>query len=120
MQEILSAWKQKTLNGKYFEMLGVFNAEDLVGMASLAERTEHSVSFGIEIFEAFRKSGYGYEALIGVMQIAKQRGYQLTVNQVRTDNFASMALCEKCALETDFYQYLNKKGNSVYLYVKAL
>ncbi len=120
LKDIISIWRTKRFNGKYFEMLGVFREGVLMGIISLAERTKSSVSLGIEIFEKFRRLGYGCSALTLGFERARQRGYSLTVNQVRTDNKASMALCEKCRLETDFYEYLNKKGNKVYLYVKQL
>ncbi len=120
LENMLFIWKTKTFNGKYFEMLGVFNKNALVGIFSLAEQTKSSVSLGIEIFEQFRGLGYGYEALMSGLEKAKQKGYKLTVNQVRTDNTASMALCKKCGLESEFYEYLNKKGNKVYIYIKQL
>ncbi len=120
LENMLSIWKTKAFKGKYFEMLGVFSENALVGIFSLAEHTKSSVSLGIELFEQFRNLGYGYQALTGGLEIAKDRGYKLTVNQVRTDNTASMALCKKCELESDFYEYLNKKGNKVYIYLKPL
>ncbi len=120
IQNIILVWENKVVNGKYFEMLGIFNDEELVGIFSLAEQTKNSVSLGIEIFNKFRKLGYGYKALMKGIEKAKEKGYKLTVNQVRIDNIASMALCKKCELETNFYEYINKKGNAVYLYVKCL
>ncbi len=120
IENIVLQWKNKTLDGKYFEMLGVFNEKELVGVVSIYEQTKNSVSLGIEIFEQFRKIGYGYLALNCALKRAKKKGYKLTVNQVRTDNKASIQLCKKCQLETNFYEYINKKGNAIYLYVKKL
>ncbi len=120
IENMISDWKAKNINGRYFEMLGVFNGEELVGILSIAEQTESSVSFGLEIFEKSRNLGFGTKALERAFEIAKKRGYKLTVNQVRTDNLASIELCKKCGLETNFYEYINKKGNPVYIYVKQL
>ncbi len=120
LENLISFWKNKTFNGKYFEMLGAFNEKNFVGIISITEQTKSSVSFGVEIFEKYRKLGYGASALKIGFEKAKQKGYKLTVNQVRTDNLASMALCEKCGLETNFYEYINKKGNKVYLYIKQI
>ncbi len=120
IENMISLWKEKTVNGKYFEMLGIFCQTEFVGILSLAEQTKSTVSLGIEIFEKFRKLGYGYKALQLGLEKAKQVGYAITVNQVRTDNLASMALCKKCELETNFYPYINKKGNPVYIYLKQL
>ncbi len=120
LEKYIEVWKTKTVNGKYFEMLGIFNEKTLVGIFSLAEHTNSSVSLGIEIFENYRKLGYGYNALRLGLEKAREKGFKMTVNQVRTDNQASLALCKKCGLETDFYEYANKKGNKVYLLVKSL
>ncbi len=120
IKNIILSWKTKTINDKYFEMFGVFEDEKFLGIVSLAEQTKSSVSIGIEIFEEFRNLGYGCAALNKALEKAKLKGYNLTINQVRIDNFASMALCEKCGLETNLYEYVNKKGNKVYLYIKQL
>lgn len=120
IETIINEWKKKIYDNKYFEMLGVFNDETLVGILSIAEQSKSSASIGLEIFERYRKLGYGYDALKIGLEKAKQKGYQITINQVRTDNLASIYLCQKCELETNFYEYVNKKGNEVYIFFKRL
>lgn len=120
LKQVISIWNNKVYNGKYFEMLGVFNNDILVGIISLKEQSKSSVSFGLEIFEKYRKLGYGYESLMFGFEKAKQKGYKITINQVRIDNSASITLCKKCNLESDFYEYINKKGNQVYIFYKQI
>ena len=51
---------------------------------------------------------------------AGNKGYKILQHQISTPNTASIALHEKLGYETEGYVYLNKKGNDVILYLKAL
>ena len=54
------------------------------------------------------------------LEIVKSKGYKIVLQQVRSDNIPSIALHLSLDFETDKYGYVNKKGNEVFLFLKAL
>ena len=86
----------------------------------MMEYSKSVVSFGAEIYPAFRRSGFAYAANLLLFDRAKQLGYKVVQNQVRTDNTASIRLNEKLGFETDQYVYQNQKNSPVYLFLKVL
>ena len=50
---------------------------------------------------------------------AKGLGYKIASAQIRTDNVASIRLHEKLGFQRDC-EMINRKGNSVYIYLKQL
>ena len=120
IQKMIKQWGQKEYEGKYFELFAVTDGQTLVGSISLYQHTKSIVSFGPEIFTEYRRRGYASAAIREAFQIAKDKGYRIVLDQVRTDNTASIALHRKLGFETDAYEYKNKKGNGVYLFLKLL
>ncbi len=120
VRKIIESWKTKTFEGKYFEMFALTVNDAVVGSISLYGRADTIASIGAEVFPDERGKGYAAEGLKLVMEIAKEKGYQLAQDQVRTDNAASIALHEKLGFETDGYVYNNAKGNDVLIYSKCL
>lgn len=114
VQDIIKEMNAKCYKGRYFEMFAVVCEGIIVGMISLYEHPEHAISCGPEIFEGECRKGYGYEALLRALLIARQRGYTKAVAQVRTDNVASVALHKKARFEIQ-KEGINSKGNQVYL-----
>jgi L-amino acid N-acyltransferase YncA len=55
-----------------------------------------------------------------LLTYAKEKGYKIIQQQVRTDNLPSRKLHEKLGFETDEYVYANRKGHDIVLYLKAL
>ena len=82
-------------------MFAVLRAGEIVGSVSLAERTNSAASIGAEIYPAFRRRGFAYEASLLLFDRAKQLGYRVIQNQIRTDNTASIRLNEKLSVESD-------------------
>ena len=122
-EEILSLineWKTNSYNGKYFEMFAVVNDTTVVGSISLYEHTTSVASIGVEIFADQRRHGYAADAMRLLLIHAKEKGYRIIQQQVRTDNLPSIRLHEKLSFETDGYVYVNKKGHDIILYLKAL
>ena len=113
-------WNSFSYEGKYFEMFAVRSGETIVGSASFYQHSKTVGSFGIEIYESFRRFGFAYEAIHLLLEHAKQLGYRIIQDQVRTDNTASILLHEKLLFETDQYVYRNKNGHNCYIYLKAL
>ena len=50
----------------------------------------------------------------------KKRGFEILLQQVRTDNGASIRLHEALGFEKDNYTYTNRNGNEVFLYLKTI
>ena len=74
----------------------------------------------IKIFGKYRRKGYGYDAMNRALEFAKEKGYRIASAQIRTDNKASISLHNKVGFETDYYEYVNGRGNKIYLFLKVL
>lgn len=120
IQEMVDQWDRKEYEGKYFELFAVTAGQAVVGSISLYQHTKSVVSFGLEIFMEYRRRGYASAAVREAFQIAGNKGYQMALDQVRTNHTASIALHQKLGFETDGYEYKNQKGNSVYLFLRPL
>ena len=119
-ERLIAEWDTKRYNGAYFEMFGVFDDDAPAGLFSLYEHSKSVVSIGAEIFVPYRRKGYGKTALRRMITEAGERGYSVILQQVRTDNTASIRLHEALGFEKDNAVYKNQKGNDVFLYLKAL
>ena len=117
--DIIKEFQNKEYKGKYFEMFGIYERDLLIGLVSLYQHNSFSVSAGPEVFEPYRKKGYGCEAMVKAYEIAKAKGYKLASAQIRTDNVASIKLHEKLGFELET-ELINLKGNKVYIYQKLL
>lgn len=120
IQKMISQWNQKEYQGKYYEMFAIVVGTDLVGTISLFQHSESVISCGPEVFQCCQKNGYGKEAMILAIQIAKEKGYKIVSQQIRKNNEASIALHRSLGFESNKYTYINKKGNEVFVYLKAL
>ena len=117
VQEMIREMNRKYYNDKYFEMFAVVHQGSIVGMISLYEHSKWVVSCEPEIFESECRKGYGYEALLRALLIAREKGYKIAVAQIRTDNVASIALHKKAKFEME-HEYVNSKGNAVYFMMR--
>lgn len=113
-------WNKLVFHGKYFEMFAVRNENQIVGMISLYQLSDSVISVGPEIFPAFQRWGFGKAAMEIALDTAKCKGYKIVSQQVRSDNYASIALHKSLDFETDGYGYTNKNGNEVLIFLKAL
>ncbi|MBR3059159.1 MAG: GNAT family N-acetyltransferase [Oscillospiraceae bacterium] len=120
IRDMVREWNSGSYQGKRFEMFAVLRGEEIVGTVSLYALSKSVASIGAEVFEPYRRSGYAYEANLLLLDHAKELGYRVILNQVRTDNAASIRLNEKLGFETDRYVYRNKKEHPVFLFIKAL
>ncbi len=119
-EALVTEWDQGQYNGRDFTMLGVWLDGTLVGMISLYRHTAEAVSIGPEIFPAYRRKGYGGEAMKLALDLARQKGYKMIFQQIRADNIASIALHEALGFGTSGASFTNAKGNSVLIYLKSL
>ena len=120
IRDMFRKWNVKEYEGKYFEMFAIVKDEEIVGRISLYQHSENVISCGPEIFEGYCRLGFAKEAMMLAMDIAKSKGYKVVMQQIRTDNVASIALHNSLGFETDGYVYTNKKGNEVLIYIKVL
>jgi len=120
IKELFRKWNLREYEGKYFEMFAIIKDEDIVGRISLYQHSVNVISCGPEIFEGCCRQGFAKEAMGLAMEISKNKGYKVVMQQIRTDNRASIALHNSLDFETDGYVYRNKKGNEVLIYVKVL
>lgn len=120
LSEIVETWRRKRHNGTYFEMFAVVSGDEVVGNVSLYARSAHLVSCGVEIYPEYRRSGYAFAALDSALKKAKESGYRLAVSQILSDHAASISLHEKLGFESDGYEYINRKGEKVLIYMKTL
>ena len=117
--EMIALWNEKVFEGKYFEMFAVCDQDEIVGHVSLYQHSGYVISADPDIFVPYRQRGFGYEALRLAYDHARELGYKIASAQIRVDNKASIRLHEKCGFQRDC-EMVNRKGNSVYIYLKLL
>ena len=120
VETLIYDWDKKQFNGKYFEMYAIVSDEKIVGSVSLYQHSSEVVSIGPEIFCEYRRNGFAKEAMIRAFQIAKEKGFKIVSQQIRTNNVASIALHRSLGFETSEPIFTNAKGNQVSIYLKSL
>ena len=120
IEALVGEWNQKQVNGKYFEMFAILSDENIVGAISLYQHSAEVISIGPEVFLPYRQKGLAKEAMICACTIAKEKGYKIVFQQIRTNNVASIALHSSLEFETNGLTYTNTKGNQVAIYLKSL
>ena len=118
--DMIDEWNSCVFRGRRFEMFAIVLDERPVGCVSLYEQSRSVVSVGAEVAEAEQGKGAASQALALLMEYASQQGYRIVLDQVRTDNAASIRLHEKLGFESDGYIYRNRRGSEVFLYLKPL
>ena len=120
VEALICDWGQKQFDGKYFEMFAIISDEKIVGTVSLYQHSLEVVSIGPEIFDEYRRKGFAKKAMMLACQMAKEKGFKIVSQQIRTDNAASIALHRSLGFETNGIVYTNSKGNKVSIYLKCL
>ena len=120
VEALICEWNKKQFNGKYFEMYAIVSDEKIVGTISLYQHSSEVISIGPEIFCEYRRKGFAKEAMICACQMAKEKGFKIVSQQIRTNNAASIALHCSLGFETNELVFTNTKGNQVYIYLKCL
>ena len=120
VEALICDWDKKQLNGKYFEMYAIVSDEKIVGIISLYQHSSEVVSIGPEVFCEYRRKGFAKEAMICACQIAKEKGFKIVSQQIKTNNAASIALHSSLGFESSGLVYTNAKGNQVSIYLKCL
>lgn len=119
-KNLINEWNTHIFNGNYFEIFAITNNEIVVGMISMYEHSKSVISIGPEIFEEYRRKGLAKSAMEKAISIAQKQQYAIVLQQVRTNNEASIKLHESLNFEKDNSIYKNKKGNDIYLYLKCI
>lgn len=120
IQDMIHDWNKHNDHGKYFDMLAIMHNNKIVGTISLYQHSDSIISIGPEVFLPFRRQGFGKDAMLIALETAKNKGYKIVCQQIRSNNAASIALHQKLDFETDGYGYKNRKGNEVFIFLKSL
>ena len=120
LRTLIDTWNNKVYNNSYFEMFAIVNGVEVVGYASLYQRAKSIISCGLEIYPEYQRKGYASSAYSQLLILAKEKVYKIAVAQVQVDNIASITLNRKLGFEAEDYEYVNKKGNKVYYFIKSL
>ena len=120
VEALICEWSKKKFGDKYFEMFVIVSDGKIVGTVSLYQHSREVVSIGPEVFCEFRRKGFAKEAMIHACQMAKEKGFKIVSQQIRTNNAASIALHRSLGFETSGHVYTNSKGNQVSIYLKCL
>ena len=120
IDRILKEWAELNYQGKYFEMFAIESDGKIVGNISLFEQREHIASIGIEIFPRERRNGFAAEAMALLCIRASSLGYEIIVDEIRSDNIASLKLHEKLGFENSNHIYRNSKGHEAVRYFKVI
>ena len=120
IQEMIAEWKTKTCRNKHFEIFAIMADDKIVGSVSLYEHSGSVASIGVEVYPDERRKGYASEGMRLIMNYARELGYRIILDQVRTDNQPSIAVHNSLGFETDGYIYQNAKGKEILLYLFCL
>ena len=110
---------QKEHEGAYFEILAVYNKDQIVGFMNLFAHSEHVISICPEIKRSFRGRCFGFLGEREALRYAKSRGYTVATASVRKDNPASIALHKKLGFE-EREERLSRNGKPIYVFIKHL
>ncbi len=117
---LVGKWEKNEYSGKFFTMYAVEFRGTIVGTCSLFAHSESVVSIGIEIFPRYRRKGFAAESMARAADICRAKGYVIVCQQIGSNNEASIALHKKLGFESDYYPYINRKGEEVYLFLKSI
>ena len=120
IHKMISEWETNTCQGRFFEMFAITSDDTIIGSVSLYEHSKSVVSIGVEVYPDQRRNGYAAKGMRLIMDHARNLGYRIVQDQVRTDNQASIALHNRLGFETDGYVFKNKKGKDVLFYLFCL
>ena len=120
IERMIADWNRGGYEDRRFEMFAITEDGRITGCASIKECSKSVASLGIEIFTEERRKGIASNAMPLLLEKAKEAGYSVVLDQVRTDNAASIRLHEAFCFETDGYAYRNKRDREVVLYLKLI
>ena len=118
--DMIGEWESGVCQGRYFGMFAVECDGRIVGSVSLYEHSPSVASAGIEIVRHERGKGIATKAMETLLAAAIEKGYRIIMDQVSTDNHASIRLHEKLGFESDRYVYRNHRNHDIYLFLKPL
>ncbi|MBO6094088.1 MAG: GNAT family N-acetyltransferase [Oscillospiraceae bacterium] len=120
IEKMIAEWNTKTCQSKYFEIFAITADNKIVGSVSLYEHSRSVASIGVEVYPDERRKRYASEGMRLIMNYARELGYRIIQDQVRTDNQPSIAVHNSLGFETDGYVYQNAKGKDILLYLFCL
>ena len=111
--------QQQEHDGRFFELLRVWDDDQIVGFMSLFAQSEHVVSIGPQIRESFRVKDYGRHGELLALKYAHDIGFDTAVSWVRHDNTASIRMHEKLGFKIQQNDYIRNVKQYI-IYTKEL
>lgn len=111
--------QQQEHDGRFFELLRVWDDDQIVGFMSLFAQSEHVVSIGPQIRESFRVKDYGRQGELLALKYAHDIGFDTAVSWVRHDNTASIRMHEKLGFKIQQNDYIRNVKQYI-IYTKEL
>jgi len=108
-----------TYQGKFHRLLAIADNGSIVGYVSILEQTDGVVSIGAEVYAPFRRQGYAYAGISQICTMANAYGFHTATAQVRKDNAASLALCNKLGFAIAD-EGISRRGKPVYNLTKSI
>lgn len=116
---LINIWNKKLYKGKYFEMYLIEVTNRRVGLLSLYQHTNNSVSIGISIESDFQNKGISTECVKIIVSKLQQSKWKYLLSQCRTDNLPSIAMHKKCGFEI-IDKIITNKSHEVFIWKMSL
>ena len=117
--KMIDDFNAPTYQGKFQKMLAIADNKQIVGYVSMIEQADGVVSIGVEVYTPFRRQGYASAGISQICTMANALNYHTATGQVRKDNTASLALCQKLGF-CIVGEGISKRGRPVYNLVKSI
>lgn len=112
MAELIAQWIAGEVANQLFLMFMIECVGGAAGLLSLYEQ-DGALSVGVSVLRKYRNRGIAVAAVRASVPLARDMGYTRLVAQNRTDNWASIALCQKCGFQC-VGKGVNARGKEVF------
>lgn len=110
LEVLVSIWNENIFQGKYFEVFLIMSDDKHIGLLSLYEIVNGTVSIGVTIDKLHWNKGYGTGAVKNALQMCKDLGYSKVESSTLVTNIGSIRMHEKNGFQF-VKQDRNVKGN---------
>ena len=117
-ENLIAEWNAGVYNGRRFEMLAAEEDGVVVGTVSIYQHEDYVVSLGPEVFEEYRRRGFGRAMMTLALERARAQGYRVAVAHVRADNAASLRLHRRLGFLQD--HVFERDGRQLVYFIRLL
>ena len=107
VETLVGIWNENIYQGRYFEVFLITSDDNNIGLISIYEIADDTISIGITIDKLHWNKGYGTEAFRYTLIKCKDLGYSNVESSTLADNSASIKIHEK-----NGFQLVKKGSNS--------